>query len=620
MKKSFSMLMCVVMLISMFSFFGVTASAASPSDSLRIEASSFVDDMVTYNIYLKKNVSVNGAIIKILYDPDVLVPVFENDGAFMTKNSYGDSVQSVSGVYTSGNTYNADGVCTVAYVTMTPYSTGSSERGFMTVKFKAIHPDRPVTEVKFYCVEFSSPNAELNIPKSDTAPKGMYTHTTSTISRVKLVSVISAENGLRVSWKKAAGAASYRVFKLVNGKYAHITTVGAGVTSYDDTTVTAGQTATYSVRAVDKNNHLDSGFAGSISGTFVLAPGKVAVSIQPAGVKFGWTKVSGASSYRIYRREIYSDGSRSGWTYLYEAKSTATTYIDKTAPSGKQLEYTIRTYTSKGASAVCRFATIWYYQAPVFTLSAVTGGVNIKWSTIPGATKYNVYRKYNGAKSWTYIATVDAKTLSYLDTKAISGRNIDYTVRAFGANGSSTFTSKRIAYVGVPHLTSITNATNGITVKWNAVANATGYRVYRRAAGEKSWTYLGTTKNAYYTDKNVKSGVYYKYTVRTVFYSLFSNFESGLLIKCVATPKLTSIANVSGGVTVKWKTVGGANGYRVYRRGAGQTTWTYLGTVSGGTYTDKNVTKGQYYRYTVRATSGNVFSGFDSNGLVIKCS
>ena len=43
-----------------------------------------------------------------------------------------------------------------------------------------------------------------------------------------------------------------------------------------------------------------------------------------------------------------------------------------------------------------------------------------------------------------------------------------------------------------------------------------------------------------------------------------------------------------------------------------------LGTVSGGSFTDTNVVKGQYYRYTVRAASGNVYSGFDTNGLVTK--
>ena len=589
MKKSLSLVMCVIMLISMFSVMSVTASAVSPLDSMSIKASSFVNDYVTYDIYLKKNVTFNGAIIRIVYDPSVLQPACENDGAYMKKNSYGELVQNVAGFYTAGNSVDGSGIFTVGYVTLNPYSTGSSEKGFMTIRFKAIHPDRPQTQVKFYCMEFNSTDPKLNIPKTDTYPEGMYTHTTSTLSRMKLKNVVATATGLRFSWEKQTGAANYRVFRLnkTTNKYDLIATVPGTQTYYDDNNVKAGESATYSVRALDKNGVLDSGFAGSVSGSFVGAPSSASAAVQATGVKVSWSGVSGATSYKIYRREVGT----STWTFVADAAKTATTYVDTKAPSGKRLEYGVKAYAGNGASALKVSAPVWYYKAPVFTVTAVTGGVNVSWSAIGGATKYNVYRKYNGAKSWTYIATVS--TTSYLDKAAISGRNIDYTVKAYGANGNSAYVSKRIAYVGVPHLTSIANATNGITIKWTAVQDASGYRVYRRAEGEKSWTYLTTTKSLTYTDKNVKSGVYYKYTVRTVFYKIYSNFESGLNIKYLATPKMTSISNTSAGIMTKWNTVSGANGYRVYRRGAGQNTWTYLGTVSGGSYTDKNVVKGQ---------------------------
>ena len=614
MKKSLSLLMCVVMLISVFSAMSVTASAASPNDSMRIAATSFENDYVTYTVYLKKNVTVSGAIMRIVYDPTVLQPVCTNDGAFMRTDSYGDPAQNVSGIYTAGASVDGSNMYTIGFVTMTPYSTGSSEKGFMQIKFKAIHPDRPQTEVKFYCMEFNSTDASLNIPKNETLPAGMYTHTTSTLSRMKLGSVIATETGLRFSWTKQTGAVNYRVFKNINNTWTLIATVPGTQNYYDDNSVKANETATYSVRAVDKNGVVDSGFPGSISGSFIGAPSKVATSIQSTGMKVGWYSVSGATSYKIYRRVAGT----SSWTLVTTASKNATSYIDTQAPSGKKLEYGVQVCVNSASGAIKVAPAMWYYKAPVFTVSAVTGGVNVKWTAIAGATKYNVYRKYNGASSWTFLATVTGT--SYLDKAVISGRNVDYTVKAIGANGNSSFTSTRIAYVGVPHLESIANATNGITIKWTAVQNATGYRIYRRASGESSWTYLATTTATAtsYTDKSVKSGVYYKYTVRTAFYSMFSNFEDGLLLRCVATPKLTSIGNTSTGITVKWNTVSGANGYRVYRRGAGSNSWLYLGTVSGGSFTDTNVVKGQYYRYTVRAAYGSVYSGFDTNGLVTK--
>ena len=75
MKKTLSLVMCIVMLVSVFSVLTVTASAASPSDSMRIASTSFEKNIVTYTVYLKKNVTVNGAILRIDYDPAVLTPV-----------------------------------------------------------------------------------------------------------------------------------------------------------------------------------------------------------------------------------------------------------------------------------------------------------------------------------------------------------------------------------------------------------------------------------------------------------------------------------------------------------------------------------------------------------------
>ena len=70
---------------------------------------------------------------------------------------------------------------------------------------------------------------------------------------------------------------------------------------------------------------------------------------------------------------------------------------------------------------------------------------------------------------------------------------------------------------------------------------------------------------------------------------------------------------------IKWNAVAGVtNGYRVYRRGAGSTYWTYLGTVKTTYYTDTAVKNysGNYYRYTVIADAGK-HSAFDTTGLYL---
>ena len=147
------------------------------------------------------------------------------------------------------------------------------------------------------------------------------------------------------------------------------------------------------------------------------------------------------------------------------------------------------------------------------------------------------------------------------------------------------------------------------------------------------------TANYFPGDKNKnelakpKSGNYYRYTVRASYdgkdssgkdYLIYSGFDTeGLFLKYVATPKLISISNATGGLQIKWTAVAGAGKdpvkYNVYRRGAGSTSWSYLGSTTGTTWTDGGVknANGGYYRYTVRAIDG-WYSAFDANGLFLK--
>ena len=167
-----------------------------------------------------------------------------------------------------------------------------------------------------------------------------------------------------------------------------------------------------------------------------------------------------------------------------------------------------------------------------------------------------------------------------------------------------------------PHLTGISNASSGLYIKWNAVSDSVGYRVYRSGAGENYWTYLGTTKSLYYTDTKTVSGNYYRYTVRSVVNGRYSDFENGLYLKRLSDPGSIKTANNVFGVKVTWNKVAGATGYRVYRRTAGESSWKYLGAVNTNNFIDSSANSNTYYKYTVRATSGNTYSYFNAGSLI----
>ena len=86
-----------------------------------------------------------------------------------------------------------------------------------------------------------------------------------------------------------------------------------------------------------------------------------------------------------------------------------------------------------------------------------------------------------------------------------------------------------------------------------------------------------------------------------------------------ANVTLTGAKAVTGGIQVKWEKAAGAATYNVYRVGPGDANWKVVSVKQSGTsYTDKNVTAGSTYKYTVRgvAADGKTLSpSFDTTGV-----
>ena len=82
-------------------------------------------------------------------------------------------------------------------------------------------------------------------------------------------------------------------------------------------------------------------------------------------------------------------------------------------------------------------------------------------------------------------------------------------------------------------------------------------------------------------------------------------------------PIIESALNRTEGIKLTWSEVYGATGYRVYRCYTGEG-WTYLGTTSKTTFTDKTAESGKGYRYTLRAIDGKTRGDYDRNGILIR--
>ncbi len=250
-----------------------------------------------------------------------------------------------------------------------------------------------------------------------------------------------------------------------------------------------------------------------------------------------------------------------------------------------------------------------HLSTPVLSSAYVNNaGTVIKWNKVKGAAKYRVF--YKAGNSWKRIA--DTSSTSYTWSGAKTGTKYTFTVRCVSGDGRtyvSGFDSagKTIACLPAPKVSSISNTTSGVQIKWSKVSGAEKYRVFRKTAG-KNWSAVGTTTSTGFTDKTVKSGTAYSYTVRCInsngkIYT--SGFDAaGKKITFLAAPVTSSVYVNNAGAVIKWNKVNGAANYRVFYK-TGNGSYVKLTDTTSTSYTWSGAKAGTKYTFTVRCLSSD---------------
>lgn len=162
---------------------------------------------------------------------------------------------------------------------------------------------------------------------------------------------------IKLSWKKTEGADGYRIYRKVSGgKWEKQATVTA--LTYTDKAAVTGQTYLYTVKAYRKLNGKvvwSSYEKAGISGKAIPSKPSFTLSSTTKGkVKVNWKKISGATGYVVYRKNLKTGK----WETVKMIKSGSTVSCTVTGTSQKKVFYTVRAYrTVNGKKVYSKYNT-----------------------------------------------------------------------------------------------------------------------------------------------------------------------------------------------------------------------------------------------------------------------
>ena len=448
-------------------------------------------------------------------------------------------------------------------------------------------------------------------------------------------------------WNRVTGATGYKVYVYIPGiGYTYVRNVtGTSATVSGFTSVTGNENGlNYRAKIIAFNNAGDgpesaevnfrtprSSSAGGSSGSKLSKVTNLRMRTNGADtVVIDFNKVSGATNYEIFFRTASTSykslgyisstagglkltGLNPGTTYYVKVRA-----IDSSRKPGPDSEE-FRFVTNRASSSAKPGQV-----TGLRTTSITNDAVSLAWNSVSGATGYKVYVYIPGI-GYTYVRNVTGTSATVSGFTSVTGNEagLEYKAKiiAFNSVGDgpesaeikfktskSSISSKPAMVTGL-HTTSITN--DAVSLAWNSVSGATGYKVYVYIPGI-GYTYVrnvtGTsaTVSGFTSVTGNEAGLEYKAKI-IAFNSVGDGPESAeIKFKTPKSSTTSKIAQVTGvkvvpstnKATVTWDAVAGATAYEIALNG------NVIGRVSGNSTGLKGLVAGTTYRIKIRAYIG----------------
>lgn len=287
-------------------------------------------------------------------------------------------------------------------------------------------------------------------------------------------------------------------------------------TSFEDKNLSQNTTYYYAVAATNGTEKSANSSVVTIK-TGALVPstptGLVATAQSATSILLKFNSASNAESYAIFsgtsenatvaidtitETSFTSSSLQSGTTYYF-----AVSAINKEGISPRSQTVSAKTQLSAPATPTGLTAT-----------AASTSSIQIKFNTVSGATGYIIYR---GTSSGSLLPVDTITESSLTDLNLQPATTYYYAVAAYNAGGVSQRSATASAATqdsppATPSGLKVSATTaNSITIQFNAVTGATGYKIYS-STNNSTFTLLATITTTTYTNTGLAAATtrYYK--------------------------------------------------------------------------------------------------------------
>ena len=403
-------------------------------------------------------------------------------------------------------------------------------------------------------------------------------------------------SNISISWNPISGAHSYKIYRSTNsvGTFTRVEMVSK--TTFTDRGLYPLTTYHYRVSAVNscgEGEQSNQASATTICPTSTIPTGVSAEALSPSSIKVSWNSVSQANTYNVYR----SMNSRYNLAeYTFISNTSSPSYTDSGLSYSTIYFYKIRAlnYWGKSEFSSSTYA-ITHCNPPkipsdVFAYPQSSSSIRVSWSSFSDANSHNIYRAIGSNGEFSFLG--NTYSTYYIDDRLSPLTTYYYRVSTVinhcGEGEQSSIASATTLDCPIPTIptgiSAETLSSSSIKVSWNHADNADSYRIYRSLISWGTFSFVGSTSSAYYTDNGLFRNQPYYYKVRAVNYCGESGQSGIVSTTTLDCPIPTSPGNIqlipewSGNlyqINVRWTPVFGATSYRVYEWSWGLTgEWT----------------------------------------------